>query len=98
MAIFDTIGNYRIAFLGEEAYFLSYKLEAEEALLASGGCPETSALCGKTDMASKESGKIQCGELLEDYNSISVLSLLWWHLGEVRLKSAGKQHLSPPGR
>lgn len=49
---------------------MSYKQEAEEALLASGGCPETSALCGKTDMASKESGKIQCGELLEDYNSI----------------------------
>lgn len=37
MTIFDIIGNYRIAFLGEEAYFLSYKLEAEEALLASEG-------------------------------------------------------------
>lgn len=68
MIISDIIGNYRTALLGEEVYFLSHKLEAEEALLASGDCPEISALCGKLDMASKESDKTQCGEMLEDYD------------------------------
>lgn len=68
MTIFNSIGNHRIILLGEEIFFfLSYKLGAEEVSLAFGGCPETSAGCGKPDMAPKESSEIH-GELLEIYN------------------------------
>lgn len=68
MTIFDSIGKYRIALLGEEAYFLSYKLRAEEVLMTSEDCPGTGALCGKPDMGFRKSDKIQCGELLEVYS------------------------------
>lgn len=57
--------------------------------MASGDCPETSALCGKPDTASKENDRIQCWKFITEN---------WWHLGKVGVKSAGKQHLRPAGR
>lgn len=55
---------------------------SREVLLASGDCPETSALCGKPDPASKESVRIQCWEFVTENWSFpscgSILEKLEW--------------------